>query len=442
MSRRSWAGAIVVCGALAMPASSLAQATRTWVSGVGDDANPCSRTAPCKTFAGAYAKTAVGGEIDALDPGGFGALTITHAITIDGGGGQVASVLVSGTNGIVVNAGAGDHVIIRNLRLDGLGTGPLAPGINGIDYISGASLRLENVQIFGFGQNGVNDTSATSSLVVSGATIDNNLGDGVMVAPPSGASAQALLENDSLENNECGVAAGAFGATGTFTTHCGLSDAGSAASAVNVSVDSSSASSNTADGVLADGSPSTVYLTAATVFGNATGLAPLNGGSIVSVGANNSVYGNGSDGTPTSTIATGAQGPQGTAGPQGAAGPQGVTGQPGQVVLITCKTTTRKVKVKVKLRKTHKTKTETRTITTQKCTARPITGTVTFTVTGHTARATLSRQGHVYATGDVAVAGGRVTGYLHLSAGLRPARYVLTLWHGKRVSSRRSVVVG
>jgi hypothetical protein len=66
-----------------------AQATRTWVSGVGDDANPCSRTAPCKTFAGAISKTAPGGEIDALDPGGFGALTITNAITIDGGGGRL-----------------------------------------------------------------------------------------------------------------------------------------------------------------------------------------------------------------------------------------------------------------------------------------------------------------------------------------------------------------
>src|SRR6476620_12461268 len=74
-----------------------AQATRTWVSGVGDDVNPCSRTAPCKTFAGAISKTFTGGEIDVLDPGGFGTLTLTKAMTIDGGGGQVASVLVSGT---------------------------------------------------------------------------------------------------------------------------------------------------------------------------------------------------------------------------------------------------------------------------------------------------------------------------------------------------------
>jgi hypothetical protein len=69
-----------------------AQATRTWVSGVGDDANPCSRTAPCKTFAGAISKTAPRGEINALDPGGFGAVTITKAITIDGGAGQIAGV--------------------------------------------------------------------------------------------------------------------------------------------------------------------------------------------------------------------------------------------------------------------------------------------------------------------------------------------------------------
>src|ERR1700758_1575195 len=101
-------------------APAYAQASRTWVSGVGDDANPCSRTAPCKTFAGAISKTAAGGEIDALDPGGFGALTITKSITLDGGGGQVASVLVAGTNGIVVAAASNDVVILRNLRLDGL----------------------------------------------------------------------------------------------------------------------------------------------------------------------------------------------------------------------------------------------------------------------------------------------------------------------------------
>src|SRR6266568_8049492 len=86
-----------------------AQASRTWVSGVGDDVNPCSRTAPCKTWAGAISKTAAGGEIDALDPGGFGGVTITKAITLDGTG-NFASTLVSGTNAIVVQAGVTDSV--------------------------------------------------------------------------------------------------------------------------------------------------------------------------------------------------------------------------------------------------------------------------------------------------------------------------------------------
>src|SRR5712672_1042919 len=127
-----------------------AQASRTWVSGVGDDANPCSRTAPCKTFAGAISKTAAGGEIDALDPAGYGAVTITKGMTIDGGGGQVASVLVSGTQGIIVAAGPNDVVILRNLRINGVGT-----GLNGIRYISGRMLSVENTTIFGFTQAGI-----------------------------------------------------------------------------------------------------------------------------------------------------------------------------------------------------------------------------------------------------------------------------------------------
>lgn len=138
--------AIMVMGAGMM----YGQASRTWVSGVGDDANPCSRTAPCKTFAGAISKTAAGGEIDALDPAGYGAVTITKAITIDGGGGQVASVLVSGTNGIVVQAGPSDVVILRNLRINGIGT-----GINGVRFLSGKDLNVENCVIFGFTQNGL-----------------------------------------------------------------------------------------------------------------------------------------------------------------------------------------------------------------------------------------------------------------------------------------------
>jgi len=158
-----------------------AQASRTWVSGVGDDANPCSRTAPCKTFAGAISKTAPGGEIDALDPAGFGALTITKAITIDGGGGQVASVLVAGTNGIVVQAGANDVVILRNLRFNGL-NGTANPGINGIRFLAGKALIVESCDIFGFSQNGIDvsvNQGTGASVSILNTTLSNNSRVGV-----------------------------------------------------------------------------------------------------------------------------------------------------------------------------------------------------------------------------------------------------------------------
>ena len=127
-----------------------AQATRTWVSGVGDDANPCSRTAPCKTFAGAISKTAADGVIDVLDPGGYGAVTITKSITIEAVG-TVASALVSGTNGIIVNAGANDVVTLRGIKIVGLGT-----GLNGVNFLAGGGLIVEDGTIENFTQSGIN----------------------------------------------------------------------------------------------------------------------------------------------------------------------------------------------------------------------------------------------------------------------------------------------
>src|ERR1041384_8226160 len=106
-------------GLSALPAS--AQSTRTWVSEVGSDSNPCSRTAPCATFSGAISKTAAGGEIDCLDPGGFGAVTITKAITIDCGG-VTGGILAAGVNGVIVNAGVNDRIVLRNLSIQGVGT--------------------------------------------------------------------------------------------------------------------------------------------------------------------------------------------------------------------------------------------------------------------------------------------------------------------------------
>src|SRR5215211_6975279 len=113
---------------LLVSSAAQAQATRTWVSGVGDDVNPCSRTAPCKTWAGAISKTAAGGEIDALDPGGFGAVTLTKSVTLDGTtGAGFGSILSSGVNGVNINDSltASPNTIIvtlRNLSINGAGT--------------------------------------------------------------------------------------------------------------------------------------------------------------------------------------------------------------------------------------------------------------------------------------------------------------------------------
>src|SRR4051812_49980222 len=127
-SRRIFkAGPALALVALALPASAMGQATRTWVSGVGDDANPCSRTAPCKTFAGAISKTANGGEINCLDPGGFGGLTIGKSLTIkchytEGG------ALVAGTDGNVVNAASADNATLKGLHINhARGAAPAAP---------------------------------------------------------------------------------------------------------------------------------------------------------------------------------------------------------------------------------------------------------------------------------------------------------------------------
>src|SRR5438132_12877506 len=125
------------------PTSAQAQATRTWVSGVGDDANPCSRTAPCKTFAGAISKTAAGEIINCLDPGGFGAVIISRSITIDCTP-FIGGVLAAGTNAVSINA-AGIVVTLRGLDIEGVGT-----GLIGVNFVNGSALHIEHCRIFGF----------------------------------------------------------------------------------------------------------------------------------------------------------------------------------------------------------------------------------------------------------------------------------------------------
>jgi hypothetical protein len=155
---KSLAVAAVVVVVQAAPA--MAQATRTWVSGVGDDANPCSRTAPCKTFAGAISKTATGGEINVLDPGGFGGVTITKSITIRADH-MEAGVLVSGTSGIVINAPTTAKVVLDGLDFEGVGNGL---SIHGINILSARDVLVRNSTIRGF------DSATSAGILVNGST--------------------------------------------------------------------------------------------------------------------------------------------------------------------------------------------------------------------------------------------------------------------------------
>jgi hypothetical protein len=205
---------LVICS---LSSASHVQALQTWVSGVGDDANVCSRAAPCMTFAGAIANTAAGGEIDALDPADFGPVIIKKAITIDGGGGQVASILVSVAHGIFVAAGPTDVVTLRNLRINGIkGTG--SGGIDGIRYQSGAALHIENCNIFGLDGNGINvlTSAGNAALFVNNTFLTNN-GNGIQIAPSAGNVRSMLVQVRAQDNSGFGflLNSGA-GLTGTL----------------------------------------------------------------------------------------------------------------------------------------------------------------------------------------------------------------------------------
>ncbi len=283
-----------------------AQATRTWVSGVGDDANPGSRTAPCKTFAGAISKTAAGGEIDCLDPGGFGAVTITKSITIDGSG-TFASILGSGTNGIVINAGATDVITIRGLSINGAGT-----GLNGIRFIAGGALHIENCTIFNFSQKGVDfEPAGAARLFISDTTIRNNNnavnGGAVLLQAGAAGSVIASLDRVRLHGNTFGVQA-ALRTTANIR-RCqivsnqtnGIFASGNAVTPVSVYVEGCYIADCLARGIRSDGSMTKVRISNNTITQNLTGLAVNASGQIISFG-NNRIAGNTTDGAPTSTI--------------------------------------------------------------------------------------------------------------------------------------------
>jgi hypothetical protein len=293
---------------LCLASAAHAQATRTWVSGVGDDANPCSRTAPCKTFAGAISKTAAAGEINVLDPGGFGAVTITKAISIVNDG-NIAGVLVSGTNAIIISAGANDVVTLRGLDINGLGT-----GLNGIRFLTGKALRVQNCQIYGFTQQGIDfEPNQFAQLHVQDTTLHENTGNGILVLPAAGGSAKVSVDRVHLENNggdgfKSDATNGSIAATLRESVMVanggnGVHSFSPGATASLVMVDHCSTQNHSSlapagNGILSEtGVGSIVSITDVTISGNrvgVTGTAPAN---VFSFG-NNHNNGNGAPGSP------------------------------------------------------------------------------------------------------------------------------------------------
>lgn len=247
-----------------------AQASRTWVSGVGDDANPCSRTAPCKTWAGAISKTAACGEIDALDPGGFGAVTITKSITLDGTG-TFASILASLTTGITINAAATDVITIRGISINGF-----CNGLRGMNILQAKAVNVEDCVIFRFAGNGIQSTDADGfKLNVRNTVIRDNTGDGINIVAgtPPGGQARVSLQNVSLNGNANGVHARA--GTTVSATECVFAG-------------------NSSAGVFADntvaGNFAVVRVQRSQISGNGTGVQAGSGAgvasSVVGIGSN------------------------------------------------------------------------------------------------------------------------------------------------------------
>jgi Right handed beta helix region len=210
-SNKSWLTAAAVASALfAISAPAHAQATRTWVSGVGSDADPCSRTAPCKTFAGAISKTATNGFINCLDPAGYGAVTITRSMTIDCHE-TLGSILAGqeGTTGIIINVtGAADPKdTLRTVRLRNIDVAGINLGSNGITILAAASVIMEDMSITGMTKNGISDTrtEGKTSLVVKNSIIANNAGSGVSALAQDN---NVVLDNVHSVKNAYGAAFG------------------------------------------------------------------------------------------------------------------------------------------------------------------------------------------------------------------------------------------
>lgn len=296
---------------IGLPVALHAQANRTWVSGVGDDANPCSRTAPCKTFAGAISKTANGGEIDTIDPGGFGAVTITKSMTIDGNG-AMAGVLNSGTNGIVINATATDVVVLRNLNINGAASfGSNNPaGLTGIRILAAGQVIIENC-VISMQTNGgisVNTTSGTVKVAINDTQVRRNTGEGIVVNPTGGTVFLTVHNTRVFGNTQSGV--NIVGNTKASLDHCVFSNNGSTAgSHAGVLVQNSTASasimssdiSNNQFGLWASGAGALIRIEDCVISGNVTDGIHVGAGAVNSWGSNY-IEGNGGNQIPTGPL--------------------------------------------------------------------------------------------------------------------------------------------
>ncbi len=275
-----------------------AQATRTWVSGVGDDANPCSRTAPCQTFAGAIVKTAAGGEINVLDPGDFGAVTIPRAMTIDATGVE-AGVMVTTGNAITVAAGATDSVFLRGLDLVGSGT-----GIDGIEFSSGLKLTVENCRISGFEARGISIQSGTANAAafISNTVVHDQLNYGIVIDPPSVTNSVVIDHVQVINSGQNGL--GLYPGGTAYVKGSEFSQSGGsgvlATGAAFLFFDSNDVSSNGVGLTLAGGA--SARLSKNNLTGNTVGFNTA-GGVVHSFG-NNQTFGN-SDGAQPSMVLLG-----------------------------------------------------------------------------------------------------------------------------------------
>ena len=295
--------------------SAFAQATRTWVSGVGDDANPCSRTAPCKTFAGAISKTAAKGEISVLDPAGFGAVTITKSITISGIG-TLGGILAAGANGVIINAAATDVIILRDLQINGAGS-----GLNGIRFLAGGTLIVEDCTINGFNSaaagsgHGITfEPSGNSHLIVKDTGVENNgtglagNGGGIHIKPGAAGTAKVTLDNVRMDRNVFGLKAldrstvTVRNSTAVSNFFSGFTATSASGGAVNLFIENSSSINNVTTGIQGNGTAAIIRLSGSTITGNDIGLQANTLSQILSY-ENNNIDGNiSSQGAPTGPL--------------------------------------------------------------------------------------------------------------------------------------------